>query len=163
MATDNDAAEAATEQQQPVFQIVHVYLKDMSFENPAAPESLRNVEADPKVSMDIGTSTTTMEDNLKQVNLSVTIKLLKKETEEVLYLVEVQQSCIVQISGFSAEDLRRVLAITVPNILFPYIRETVDSVIIKAGFAPLRLAPINFDVLYQQAMEQEREKNLQTH
>ncbi len=154
------AATAATteEQEQPTYNIAHIYLKNMSFENPKAPESLMKSQGDPKVSMDIGTSSKSLENDMRHVSLNVTIKLLSGEDESVIYLVEVDQACIVQIKGFDNETTRRILAVTTPTTLLPYIRETIDSIVTKAGYAPLRIAPINFDTLYQEAMKQEQEK-----
>ena len=130
----------------------------MSFENPKAPESVMQGKADPKVSMDIGTNSKALENDLRHVALNLTIKLLSSDDESVIYLVEVEQAAIIQIKGFDDDATRRLLAVTTPNILLPYIRETIDSIVTKAGYQPLRIAPINFETLYQEAMKQEQNK-----
>ncbi len=158
--TNNNVASQQTESEQPVYNLAHIYLKNLSFEFPQAPESIiKGAGGDPKVSMDIGTSSKNLEENdLRHVSLNLTIKLLSGEDESVIYLIEVEQACIVQIRGFDNDTTRRLLAVTTPTTLLPYIRETIDTTVTKAGHKPLRIAPINFDTLYQEAMRQEHEK-----
>ena len=84
----------------------------------------------------------------------LTITITAKIEEETAFLVEVQQAGIFFIAGFEGEDLRRVLGTAAPNILFPYARESIDTVCVKGGFPPVMLAPVNFDALYQQALAQ---------
>lgn len=136
--------------------VIHIYLKDLSFESPLAPEALQYNE-DARVAMDIETNHQVIGNDLYQVVLTVSIKLLGDESQ-VLFLVEVQQAGIVKAEKFSNEGMRWVMGVAVPNILFPYIRETVDSITVKGGFAPLRLAPINFELLFQEAKEHEKDK-----
>jgi preprotein translocase subunit SecB len=72
--------------------------------------------------------------------------------EETAFLVEVQQAGIFFVVGIEGEALRQVLATVGPNILFPYARESIDALVVKGGFPPLMLAPVNFEALYRQAV-----------
>ena len=71
------------------------------------------------------------------------------------FLVEVQQAGIFFAAGIDEEPLKQLLATVAPNILFPYAREAIDALVVKGGFPPLMLSPVNFDALYQQAMAQQ--------
>ena len=84
----------------------------------------------------------------------LTITITAKVEEETAFLVEVQQAGIFLINGFEGENLRRILGTAAPNILFPYARESIDTLCVKGGFPPIMLAPVNFDALYQQALAQ---------
>jgi len=84
--------------------------------------------------------------------LSITITA--KIEEETAFLIEVHQAGIFFIKGFEGEDLRRVLGTAAPNVLFPYVRETIDTVCVKGAFPAIMLAPVNFEVVYQQALAQ---------
>jgi preprotein translocase subunit SecB len=78
--------------------------------------------------------------------------------DETAFLVEVQQAGIFFIKGFTDDQLRRVLGTAAPNILFPYARENIDSLVVKGGFPPVMLAPVNFDALFEQAMQQQAQQ-----
>ena len=73
--------------------------------------------------------------------------------------MEVTQSGLFQISGFEDDQLKQLLATMCPNILFPYAREQIDSLMVKGGFPPIQLAPVNFDAVYAQALQAETEKS----
>ena len=84
----------------------------------------------------------------------LTLTITAKVEEETAFLIEVQQAGIFIITGFEPDDLRRIVGTAAPNILFPYARECIDNLCVKGGFPPVMLAPINFDAMYQQALEQ---------
>ena len=154
MAKDNNAAAeaAGTEQAQPGFAIEKLYVKDASIEVPNAPQIFTNRTA-PQVSVELGNSATRLDDGVFEVSIKVTVTAKVEET--TAFLVEVTQSGIFGIRGIPDENLEVVLAITCPNILFPYAREAVSDMVTRAGFMPVLLNPINFEALYaQQKMEQ---------
>ncbi|MCH9798361.1 MAG: protein-export chaperone SecB [Betaproteobacteria bacterium] len=154
MAKDNNAAAeaAGTEQAQPGFAIEKLYVKDASIEVPNAPQIFTNRTA-PQVSVELGNSATRLDDGVFEVAIKVTVTAKVEET--TAFLVEVTQSGIFGIRGIPDENLEVVLAITCPNILFPYAREAVSDMVTRAGFMPVLLNPINFEALYaQQKMEQ---------
>lgn len=154
MAKDNNAAAeaAGTEQAQPGFAIEKLYVKDASIEVPNAPQIFTNRTA-PQVSVELGNSATRLDDGVFEVAIKVTVTA--KIEDSTAFLVEVTQSGIFGIRGIPDENLEVVLAITCPNILFPYAREAVSDMVTRAGFMPVLLNPINFEALYaQQKMEQ---------
>lgn len=151
MATQENAA---AEQQGPEFAIQRIYMKDSSFEAPKAPEIFRE-QWEPTVSIDLQTSSKKIEDKIYEVVLGVTVTVKIKET--VAFLVEVKQAGIFSIGAFPEDQMNQLLGSFCPNILFPYARESITSMVTRGGFPQLYLAPINFDAVYQQQLKQREE------
>ncbi|MEO8626741.1 MAG: protein-export chaperone SecB [Betaproteobacteria bacterium] len=137
--------------QQPVFTIEKIYVKDLSVEVPNAPQVFLERET-PKVDIQIGTRASTLNEGHYEVVVSVTSTATLGE--KTVFLVEAHQAGIFQIRNLPQESIDPVLGVTCPNILFPYARETVSDAIVRAGFPPFLLAPVNFEALYQQRMQQ---------
>lgn len=144
----------AEEQKEPQFMIQRVYIKDLSFETPDSPAIFRE-EWEPKLNLDLNTSNTLLEDNVYEVVLQVTATVHNKD--RVAFLAEVKQAGIFTIEGAPADQLDHLLASFCPNILFPYAREAISDMVIKASFPQLVLAPVNFDALYMQQLEQKEQ------
>jgi len=140
------------EQPQQQFAMQRIYNKDISFESPSTPDIFRK-QWQPKVNVDLNTKSDKV-DEQGNYEVVLTITITAKVDEDTAFLVEVQQAGIFMITGFEGEDLRRILGTAAPNILFPYARENIDSLCVKGGFPPVMLAPVNFDALYQQALNQ---------
>jgi preprotein translocase subunit SecB len=140
---------------QPQFVMQRVYLKDVSFESPVTPAVFKQ-EWKPQMGVDLRTQSTTLDDDNYEVVLTLTVTA--KLEGETAYLVEVQQAGIFLARGIEADEMRRVLAILCPNMLFPYAREAIDGIVTKGTFPALMLAQVNFDALYQQAMQQAQQK-----
>jgi preprotein translocase subunit SecB len=137
--------------QDPSFQIQRVYLKDISLEQPNAPEILLN-QGEPKLEVQVDIQANQLDD----VNFHVTLigSVTTKVDEKVLFLVEAQQSGIFEIRNMPEEQMSPLLAIACPTILFPYLRANIADMISRAGFQPVHLAEINFHALYEQRMAQ---------
>lgn len=143
------ADEQAVQQQ---FSVQRIYIKDLSFESPATPGVFRK-QWQPKVNVDLNTKSNAIdEEGNFEVVLSLTITA--KIEEETAFLIEVHQAGIFFIKGFEGDDLRRILGTAAPNVLFPYVRETIDSICVKGAFPAVMLAPVNFEAVYQQALAQ---------
>ena len=135
------------EQLQPVFAIEKIYVKDLSLEIPNAPTIF--LERDkPEINMQLGGKNQSIEEGLYEVLLTVTITA--KIKDKIMFLVEAQQAGIFRISNIPDEEINPVLGIGCPNILFPYLREVISDVVTRAGFPPVILSPVNFEVIYQQ-------------
>lgn len=138
-------------EQQPQFELKHIYVKDISFESPRSPEIFQK-EWEPKVSIDLSTQAQNLSEQAYEVSLMVTVTA--KADDKEAYIAEAKQSGIFMVRNFSKDQLDHFLNVYCPNLLYPYIRETLSNLIIKGGFAPLYLAPVNFDALYQQQKEE---------
>ncbi len=148
--------QSQTERQTPPAQlrIERIYLKDASFESPGTPAIFAE-QYRPEIQVDINTHINSLGDARHEVVLRATVTARRSE-ELTAYVVEVQQAGIFQVNGVADEGLRQVLGIGAPTTLFPYLRETLDSLVVKGGFPALHLAPVNFDALYAQALAQQQ-------
>ncbi|MAZ25103.1 MAG: protein-export chaperone SecB [Porticoccaceae bacterium] len=157
MAEENiTTSEAATtEDSGPVFAIQRIYLKDLSFETPMGP-SVFQKQWQPKVNQDLNTKNTKLENDLYEVALRLTLTVT--DGEDTIYILEVKQAGIFAIKGLDPKQITHVINTTCPNILFPYAREAVDSVLSKGSFPALMLPPINFDALFASALKQAEEE-----
>jgi preprotein translocase subunit SecB len=136
----------AAQNTQPVFSIEKVYVKDLSLEIPNAPNIY--LERDqPQVDIQLHHNSTGVEDGVYETTLTVTVTA--KVKDKTMFLVEAAQAGIFVCRNIPAAELEAVLAIACPNILFPYVRETISDVIVRAGFPPVLLAPVNFEAIYQ--------------
>jgi preprotein translocase subunit SecB len=144
-----------TEQQQPVFVIEKIYVKDLSLEIPNAPHIFLDREA-PEVNLQLGTKESVIEGEIHEVVLTATVTARLKEKDKVMFLVEAHQAGIFRIRNVPGDDFGPVLGVLCPNILFPYLRETISDVITRAGFPAVILNPVNFEAVYQQKKQQEQ-------
>lgn len=143
----------ANQAQQQQFAIQRIYLKDTSLETPLGVSVFAGKWA-PTIQLDVNTRVERVAEDLHEVVLSLTVTA--KQDDKVALLVEVQQAGIFACKGLVDEHLRHVLGTMCPEILFPYARETIDGLVVKASFPPLMLAPMNFDALYKQAAMQQQ-------
>ncbi|WP_019675763.1 protein-export chaperone SecB [Arsukibacterium perlucidum] len=132
------------------FAIQRIFVKDISFEAPNAPAIFRK-EWKPEVKLDLDTRSEKVEDGVYQVTLSLTVTTMVGE--ETAFLCEVQQAGIFSIGELEENQLAHMLAAFCPNILFPYAREAVSSLVNRGTFPQLNLAPVNFDALFAQYLQ----------
>ena len=142
-------------QQQPIFGIEKIYVKDLSLEIPHAPEVFLSGEQ-PQVDVQLHNESSAVGEGLYQVVLTVTVTA--KAGEKTLFLVEAAQAGIFQVRNVPDTDLEPLLATACPNIIFPYARETGSDIINRAGFPPVYLAPVNFEAIYLQRLQQAQEQ-----
>ncbi len=146
--------EAAQTNTQPVFNIEKLYVKDLSLEVPNAPAIFLERE-NPQIDLQLHTSAEQVEEGVFGVTVTVTVTAKLPTKDKVLFLIEAKQAGIFQIRNIPAEEMETVLAVVCPNILYPYLREVVSDVAIRAGFAPVLLNPINFEAIYLQQKQQQ--------
>lgn len=162
MSEEAAAAPApAPEQQQPLFNIEKMYVKDLSLESPNAPSIFLERET-PTIDLQLHTLSTPMEEGLFEVAVTVTVTAKLPEKDKVMFLIEAKQAGIFQVRNFPPGELESVLAVVCPNILYPYLREVVSNMAIHAGFNPVFLNPINFEALYQQQKQQQAQAQAAT-
>lgn len=135
------------------FALQKFYIKDVSFETPNSPVVFTQ-KWEPSVEFNLSSNAQTLQDNLYEVSLTVTVTV--KLEDKTAYLIEVSQAGVFTLAGFEDHELGPMLGSYCPNILFPYARETVSDLVIKGGFPPMLLAPVNFDALYAQHMQQQQ-------
>ena len=133
------------------FSIDKIYIKDLSLENPGAPQSFLTQEQ-PQVEVGLRTKGEQLQPDVYECVLTVT--LTAKVGEKTLFLVEASQAGVFTIRGIPQDQLQPLIAVNCPSVLFPYVRETLADAVMRAGFPPVHLAPINFEALYQQQVAQ---------
>ena len=146
--------EAAQENNQPAIGMDKIYVKDLSLEIPHAPQIFLERE-NPQIDLQLHTQAASINTGLFEVMIMATVTA--KLGEKVMFLIEAKQAGIFQIHNVSAEDMEPILAVMCPNILFPYLREVVSDMAVRAGFAPVLLNPINFETVYQRQKQQKVE------
>jgi preprotein translocase subunit SecB len=151
------AEEESAQNQQPAqqFALQRIYVKDISFETPQGHEVFRQAWK-PRINLEMNTRQNRIDEQNYEVVL--TLSVTAQQEDKTAFLAEVQQAGIFRITGIEDPQLRQVLGTVCPNILFPYARETIDTLAVKGSFPPLMLSPINFDALYQQAMQKAQEQ-----
>lgn len=132
------------------FSIQRIYTKDVSFEAPNSPEMFRS-DWKPALNLDLNTHTSLLSDDHHEVVLRLTVTV--KVEDKVAFLAEVNQAGIFQVQSFPKDQLAHLLGSFCPNLLFPYAREVISSLVGRGGFPQLYLAPINFDALFEQQQE----------
>ena len=142
---------AVADEQQVQFAIQRIYVKDISFEAPNSPAIFRK-DWQPEVKLDLDTRSEKLDENTFEVVLSLTVTATIGE--ETAFLCEVQQAGIFSIPTVSDAQMAHMLAAFCPNILFPYAREVVSSLVNRGTFPQLNLAPVNFDALFAQYVQQ---------
>jgi len=140
-------------EQQPVFSIERIYLKDLSLEIPNAPQVFAEREA-PKIDISLHNEARALDPGLYQVVLTATVTAKLKD--KTAFLVEVAQAGVFQIRNVPQQELDAVLGVTCGNILFPYLRESISNTVTRAGFPPFWLNHLSFDALYQQQRQQQQ-------
>ena len=138
------------EEQSPQFSIQRIYLKDLSLEAPNSPQSFTQ-EWQPEINLEMNTQSQELGEDVYEVVLTLTVTA--KNDGETAFLIEAQQAGIFVVSGMEEAETHHALGAFCPNILFPYARETIDSLVVKASFPALMLAPVNFDALFAQQLE----------
>ena len=138
--------------EQPVFGIEKLYVKDLSVEVPNAPEIYLERGA-PQVEIQLSSTGRGLGDGAYEVLLTATVTA--RMGEKTVFLVEVGQAGIFRIMNVPNEQIEPLIAVACPNILFPYARETVSDAVTRAGFAPVVLQPVNFEAMYMQRLQEQ--------
>ncbi len=139
------------------FMIQRLYVKNISFETSNTPAVFQQ-KWEPELGLDLNTQHTKLDENVYEVALTVTATV--KNNQTTAFLVEVQQAGIFTIQGPSTEQLDHLLNSFCPSLLFPYAREAITSEVVRGSFPQLVLAPINFDALYMQQLEERKQAQL---
>lgn len=142
------AATAPTEQKVPSIQIVSQYVKDCSFENPHAPESLISGWPAPDTQVQVSLGQKQINENLFESALNFRIEAKNIKDNKMAFIIDLHYGALIGLQNIPQENIAPVLAVEVPKLLFPFVREIVAGLTIKGGYPPLYLTPINFEALY---------------
>lgn len=138
--------------QDPVFQIQRIYLKEASLEQPNSPAILLEQEQ-PSVDIQLGVEAKPAADGVYEISVTATVQT--KIQDKTVFLVEAKQSGIFEIRNLPQEQMGPIMGIACPQIVYPYLRGNVADLIQRAGFPPVHLAEINFQAMYEQQQAQQ--------
>ena len=139
----------------PAFTVEKIYAKDVSFEVPTGAAAFAEA-AQPQLQMNLNQSVQRINDNAYEVTLGITLTCTANDKS--LYVVEVKQAGVFGLAGFEAAQLDGMLGTHCPNVLYPYARQLISSLVQSGGFPPFFLQPINFDALYAEGLRQRAAK-----
>jgi len=140
------------QQPQASFQIEKVYVKDLSLEIPNAPQIFTE-QVQPQLDVQMGTEISNFAEGLYEVTVSATVTA--KAGERTVFLAEAVQAGIFSVRNVPQQELEPLLGIGCPTIVFPYLRETISDLVVRAGFPPVLLSPVSFEALYLQRVQQQ--------
>jgi len=135
--------------------IVKIYLKDMSFESPMSPDVFKPESWAPQTNLNLRSNHNHIDGDVHEVTLTITVDA--KDDDKTLFLVEIQQAGLFEMTGYAEEEHGAIVGSFCPSVLFAYARESIASVIQKGGFPEFILQPINFDALYAESQRQASE------
>ncbi len=148
-------AEAAPAATGPAFTVEKIYAKDVSFEVPGGPAAFSE-QTQPQLQMNLNQSVQRINDTAYEVTLGITLTC--NAGDKPMYLVEVKQAGVFTLGGFEPAQLDGMLGTHCPNVLYPYARQLISSLVQAGGFPPFFLQPINFDALYAEGLRQRAAK-----
>ncbi|WP_300551943.1 protein-export chaperone SecB [Maricaulis sp.] len=135
--------------QGPALRILTQYIKDLSFENPGAPESLRAGGAAPNIDMGIDVQARTVSQGIYEVTLNFSAKAERGEGGDVVFIAELSYSGLFEMANISDADREPFLLIECPRMIFPFARRILGDITRDGGFPPLMLDPVDFAGLYR--------------
>ncbi|RUU38116.1 protein-export chaperone SecB [Mesorhizobium sp. M6A.T.Ce.TU.002.03.1.1] len=158
MASKDDAPTGAAngngDVTQPSLNVLAQYVKDLSFESPGAPNSLRGRDKAPGIAINVNVNANPLSD--KQFDVNLTLNAKASFDQEVLFNVELVYGGVFAISGFPQEHMLPLLFIECPRLLFPFARQIIAEATRNGGFPPLMLDPIDFAQMFQQKLAEDQ-------
>lgn len=153
--TSQETSQEQAQQPQAGFALQRIYVKDVSFESPNSPVIFQKPWK-PETKMDMNTKHKTLGEGLYEIVVTVTLTTTIEDM--TAYIIEVQQAGICIVQGLEGPALAQALNAFGPSLIFPYLRESIDSVLVKGSFPPAMLAPVNFDAIWAQALMQQQKE-----
>jgi len=151
--------EQNTQQEMPVFRMQKMYIKDLSFESPNAPNIYLARNQEPKVDFNLELKSQKIDDDHREVSLAITAKIMDKNADDqVMFIVEIEHAAVFLLKNIPEEHMERVTAVDCPLMLFPFTRQIVSQVSVDGGFMPFLMEPINFIALYDNAKRKKTEQ-----
>lgn len=144
----------------PEFRMQKMFIKDLSFENPNAPEVyITPQSSEPKVELNLNLNHKAVDGDHYEVALQVYAKVATKDDDKTLFILEIEHAGIFLVKNIPAEHVEMVLGVDCPTLLFPFTRQIVSQVTVDGGFSPFLMEPVNFMALFQNAKAKKEAKN----
>ena len=156
MAEEQEKDSAA----KPEFRMQKMYIKDLSFENPNAPQVfIAPQKSEPAVDVNLQLNNKQIDEGHWEVSLQVTAKITSKAEDKVMFILEIEHAAVFLLKNIPEEHMQMLLGVDCPTLLFPFTRQVVSQVSIDGGFVPFLMEPVNFMALYQNALKKKEEQN----
>jgi preprotein translocase subunit SecB len=137
-----------------------MYIKDLSFENPNAPEIFTmQQKMEPAVDVNLKLNNRQLDGEHWEVSLQITAKVSSKDENKVLFILEIEHAAVFMLRSIPAEHIQMLLGVDCPTLLFPFTRQIVSQVSTDGGYIPFLMEPVNFMALYQNAQKKKEEAN----
>ncbi|MFP3982253.1 MAG: protein-export chaperone SecB [Desulfurivibrionaceae bacterium] len=158
MAEENqsNAQKGQNQQESPVFRLQKLYLKDLSFENPNAPEIFMEKQ-EPTVDINLEVKHRALEDDHYEVTIAVTGTVKNGKEGKNLFIIEVEHAGVFILKNIPDENVPMALAVDCPTLMFPFTRQIMSQVSVDGGFMPFLMEPVNFMALYQHQQKKENQ------
>lgn len=157
--SDQNTENATQANAAPVFRIQKMYVKDLSFENPNAPDVFLAKGGDPKVDVNLGLKNRKLEgEDTWEVSLSITANITNSESGNTLFIIEVEHAGAFMLKNIPEEHIPAVLNVECPSLLFPYTRQVISQASVDGGFIPFLMEPVNFLALYENSKKKKEEE-----
>jgi len=140
--------------EEPIFRLLRIYIKDVSFENPNSPEIFDRSGKQPKVDMNLGLNHRKVADDQWEVSIKISAETRDADTDKLLFEIEVEQAAVFYLKNIPDEHMAMVLAVDCPTIILPYTRQVVSQMTVDGGFMPFLLEPVNFRGLFESKLQQ---------
>ena len=159
---DQDATDTSTTANTPIFRLQKLYVKDLSFENPNAPEVFFAKESEPKVDLNLGLKNRKLDDDHWEVSLAITAKITDTKNDKTLFLAEIEHAGAFLIKNVPEQHMPTLLAVECPTLIFPFTRQIISQASVDGGFIPFLMEPVNFLAIFEnsrkKAQQAEKEK-----
>ena len=149
---------AQAQGQQPNLSVLAQYVKDLSFENPAAPQSLRGRQTAPTINISINVHGGQITNNEVEVELKLDVRAV--DGEAILFAIELAYAGLFRLTAIPQEQLQPVLMIECPRLLFPFARQIIADASRNGGFPPLMIDPVDFVALYRQRLAEMQSRQM---
>jgi len=137
-------------QEQPEFRMLKMYVKDLSFENPQAPQVFTQPrKGESKIELNLNLRNRKIDEYNHEVSLHIVAKLVADEAPGPLFVIEVEHAALFFMKNIPTEHFEAILAVDCPALLFPFTRQIICQVALDGGFQPFLMEPVNFMALYQ--------------
>jgi len=145
----------------PAFRLQKMYVKDLSFENPNAPDVYMAKQENPKVDLNLSVKNKKLENDHWEVSLAITANFSNGEDKKAVFIVEIEHAGVFLLRNIPENHLPAVLAVECPALLFPFTRQIISQVTLDGGFQPFLMEPVNFMVLFENSKKQQGQQPTQ--
>ena len=155
--TEENVNAGAQQEKLPVFRLLKMYVKDLSFENPNAPDIFQTQQSSPQVEVNMGLKNRQVTGDQWEVLLSITAKINDGENDKTLFIIEIEHGGVFLLQNIPEEHMPMVLAVDCPTLIFPFTRQILSQLSVDGGFMPFLMEPVNFMALYQNAQKNQEQ------